>query len=891
MSDHRGSTVLSEGLEEVEGNYSLLILSRDNPHKKVCYKCFTSCKAKLVTCGYCNGVVDEDEKSLHMSSMHPMISESNLWPVRCAQDNDKQPEMIVGRPIDVSSAENAKVMGSNEIFQCTVCLEILSGRADILEHIEEVHSFSGRWCPHCNTILRGVKNAFVKEHLHFCNGGDFTRCNHCSGYFGNIVTAYTHICQPEQRLTSNSTKILCVDCKDGRKGKCDIVSKQERVKCKLCLQFTADYDHLQHKHPFSPTQTWVVGCHKKTSDWKFYVGDKVDTGSDFVYQCLTCSMSYSLQDELIEHYKKAHPPPKAQKDAAFYKCCPHCDAVLRMNKTIYFFKDHEQFCGKGTCFSCESCGLSCSSTQSMQNHIRKKHKGVGQKDDGEDACFSGDMNTEQSEVMADLDTYSEEDQTSTDLSAPVLCVDCKDGRKGRCEIVKKRERVKCKLCLQFTEDYSHFQYKHPYTPAQTWTVGCHKKETDWKFYIGEKFMSDLGTHFRCIDCQQLFLTQDDVIEHFKESHPQKDSERELCYYKCCPFCEAVLRVKKKSSLYRDHVYFCEKGTSVKCDKCSVCCSSMQNLGKHKRLMHQENQTAPGEEDLEIVKLEPSLEPVAIPKGTIFQCIECTFSTSAYKDLRTHNMSLHGYNEQHVKQICRYCFRVFKIKSHKERHIQQEHLGGEKCLCAECGADFETPSKLYAHNYYHHAGGRNMVLKWKDKNRGREKVCHQCGQVFKTTFRLNVHVRLVHENSQEYKCQQCDKKLFSKSSLRCHMYRHKQFKPYQCAHCPFRDYTGYAVNKHCQAKHAHLVHTKDHMSFKVKFEKDAFGDLMKGNPEANQFAEGGHVIGADQIDVQRIDMNTGVGQQPLNQGFQPIMMENQEQMGAGGNITNVVFGFY
>ena len=420
------------------------------------------------------------------------------------------------------------------------------------------------------------------------------------------------------------------------------------------------------------------------------------------------------------------------------------------------------------------------------------------------------------------------EETMWPVDARIICVDCK----GECASAAKRKPLRCKLCGEVVTSYNHLREQHPFTPAEAWVVGCSVlAKQKYRFYIGEKVRSDSGYLYKCLECESMSTEQSELLKHCRENHASNKITEiptrrpPVDHFKLCTTCDAVIKVQGGDNrFFRDHVQFCAKGELFSCNKCHVDVGCSQRLIKHNSLMHRDKYTGPGES----VLLEYASPRIIIPEGTILKCAECQFTTCSYKELKDHNTRLHGYNQFHVKQICRFCFKVFKIRTEKERHIQKEHLNGERVLCPDCGADFEIPQQLSRHIYYHHAGGRDVVMKNRRRMRSQSinAICHHCGKTCKNGYDLNVHVRLVHENSQEFRCKKCHRKLNSKTSLQIHMNRHRNFKPFQCAHCPYRDYTGYQVNKHCKASHPHLLHTKQYMSFKVSFSGQAVKEELE-----------------------------------------------------------------
>ena len=156
---------------------------------------------------------------------------------------------------------------------------------------------------------------------------------------------------------------------------------------------------------------------------------------------------------------------------------------------------------------------------------------------------------------------------------------------------------------------------------------------------------------------------------------------------------------------------------------------------------------------------------------------------------------------HEGYMCGLCEEVFETSLLKNRHRRTVH---GKCqppqpkstVCDLCGKVFPRASGLYQHKQIVHAPSGawpcdqcDKVLKSKDSLRSHVKNSHSktpctiCGKMF-TKTRMIQHINAVHteEHLKPFSCGMCSKGFATQERLRNHMNIHTGNKPHVCKYC-------------------------------------------------------------------------------------------------------------
>ncbi|CAH2987457.1 unnamed protein product [Chilo suppressalis] len=245
----------------------------------------------------------------------------------------------------------------------------------------------------------------------------------------------------------------------------------------------------------------------------------------------------------------------------------------------------------------------------------------------------------------------------------------------------------------------------------------------------------------------------------------------------------------------------------------------------------------------LVKNKKNMESKSKKGQHSFECFLCDDSFIDLDELKTHNLSLHGF------LTCELCHETYVNNAELLYHVNNAH----KYKCDKCQIRKDTQDQLDNHIDSAHTlheckkcgiscTGRDNLRSHEDKhsnNSYKKNQCPKCGKVYSTkgfflkhvklcfedlidphpirseivkTFfcnicgkgyssygSLRVHNRFTHGNAKPHVCKQCGKKFTAPSYLKVHMIKHTGEKNFKCNICGNR----------FVSKEALLYHTRRH----------------------------------------------------------------------------------
>ena len=176
-----------------------------------------------------------------------------------------------------------------------------------------------------------------------------------------------------------------------------------------------------------------------------------------------------------------------------------------------------------------------------------------------------------------------------------------------------------------------------------------------------------------------------------------------------------------------------------------------------------------------------------------------------------------------------------LKRSFKSHFRRRHE--EKTLkCSECSKTFRTKYKMNHHLKIVHEGQRPHKCDICGKSSGtignlqkhmnsvhkveRPFKCPECSQTFTQRYHMNVHVSSVHEKTYPFICSKCVKRYTSKTLLMDHIaIVHEGKQPYNCKRCHTsfsRHQTLIGHQKRCQPLDSSEIHQKSPECEKKRF---------------------------------------------------------------------------
>jgi len=172
------------------------------------------------------------------------------------------------------------------------------------------------------------------------------------------------------------------------------------------------------------------------------------------------------------------------------------------------------------------------------------------------------------------------------------------------------------------------------------------------------------------------------------------------------------------------------------------------------------------------------------------CPQCNFSTKSDRVMLRHLDTHTTINEIQ----CTQCSFIAKGKDHLNSHVKYHH---KPEICTHCDLQFANKPALHTHNTQAHP---------RDK-----KPCEVCGK-FIVDGNMNDHMA-VHNNDNNFSCQQCDFKGKSKAVLYYHMKSHDEMK--YCEFCTYKTPNKTRLVRHFSEMHSGQQFPCDQCQFITK----------------------------------------------------------------------------
>ncbi|XP_023847399.1 telomere zinc finger-associated protein isoform X1 [Salvelinus sp. IW2-2015] len=166
-----------------------------------------------------------------------------------------------------------------------------------------------------------------------------------------------------------------------------------------------------------------------------------------------------------------------------------------------------------------------------------------------------------------------------------------------------------------------------------------------------------------------------------------------------------------------------------------------------------------------------------------KCTSCSEQFMHKKDLRSHEIKIHGAPKPHA---CSLCSKAYLSKTELRLHEASKHRGEKLFVCEEC--DHRASSRH----------GLQMHIKAIHRNE-RPFVCEYCNRAFTQKANLNMHLR-VHTGEKPHQCHLCGKTFRTQASLDKHHRTHTGERPYSCEFCNQRFTEKGPMLRHVASKH-------------------------------------------------------------------------------------------
>ncbi|XP_071131091.1 zinc finger protein 62-like [Mytilus edulis] len=266
----------------------------------------------------------------------------------------------------------------------------------------------------------------------------------------------------------------------------------------------------------------------------------------------------------------------------------------------------------------------------------------------------------------------------------------------------------------------------------------------------------------CPNCNMNFETNGLLKEHIQMGHKRIQTD---------PMLDLVIVTTEKT------IENVDQKISFECKKCGIVCNSVKDYATHRETTH--NNVGPEmaeESEFVCAHCDISFESQAL----LYTHLQChrenprtPSKTTNYSDKMFHDRSAGLW-------ICTVCNKSYSTKCNLTRHItlhDDEEKGSH--VCPFCNRVFQFKRYLQHHVMYMH----------KVKKKGDKKYkCEECDGKFSSSTSLTRH-KLIHtgeaDSKKFYQCEYCNKKLRCDKQLKLHIRTHTGEKPFGCDKCSYR----------------------------------------------------------------------------------------------------------
>jgi KRAB domain-containing zinc finger protein len=239
----------------------------------------------------------------------------------------------------------------------------------------------------------------------------------------------------------------------------------------------------------------------------------------------------------------------------------------------------------------------------------------------------------------------------------------------------------------------------------------------------------------------------------------------------------------------------------------------------------------------------------------YQCEKCSKVFRKHQHLKIH------FDANHTDKIykCKVCTKVFNYKSALDRHIKIIHEKQKNHICSDCGKSFASKFELNQHyDGYHNEDSkatrtcrfcekvfmkqRNLCMHMQAVHSDNKFSCELCFKSFSFKSAKDRHVKIIHHNQKEHKCEQCQKFFGTRYDYRNHIEHYHSETPnevgrYHCSECNKDFVSSSALTRHNRGIHENIKPPKL-VNFRCKMCKELITNKYRLDKHMAQVHMGG-----------------------------------------------------
>ncbi|CAB1330032.1 unnamed protein product [Coregonus sp. 'balchen'] len=177
-----------------------------------------------------------------------------------------------------------------------------------------------------------------------------------------------------------------------------------------------------------------------------------------------------------------------------------------------------------------------------------------------------------------------------------------------------------------------------------------------------------------------------------------------------------------------------------------------------------------------------------------KCTSCSEQFMHKKDLRNHEIKIHGAPKPHA---CSLCSKAYLSKTELRLHEASKHRGEKLFVCEECDHRASSRHGLQMHIKAIHSLGKHH----RTHTGERPYSCEFCNQRFTEKGPMLRHVASKHQDDRPHCCKICSKTFKAVEQLHVHVRRHQGMRKFECQKC------GYKFTRQAHLRRHVQVHTR------------------------------------------------------------------------------------